>query len=174
VGVDTPTYLKSIDTSAAACVTPAEDFLPLKEAINSRYARARSLTPVLVGYSSGATLVYAVLAQSPEDSFRGAMTLGFCDTLEIHRMLCAGRTLAQHRSKEGMVLFPARALDAPWLLLQGEIDQACTAKEVAEFIEPIPTAELVPLPKVGHGFAVARRWQPQYVRSYLKLAGSRK
>jgi pimeloyl-ACP methyl ester carboxylesterase len=72
-----------------------------------------------------------------------------------------------------LTLFPARNLYAPWFVLQGEIDQACSVKDVADFVGPIAEAKLVPLPKVGHGFAVARRWQPPYVKAYNELASRR-
>src|SRR5215831_8017609 len=49
-GVDTPSYLKSLDDGDNACTTPAEDFLALKKAINDRYPDKRSFVPVLVGY----------------------------------------------------------------------------------------------------------------------------
>src|SRR5215831_15343600 len=132
-GVDTPSYLHSLDSETTACATPGEDFVGLARTLQEKYSSSRSFFPILVGYSSGATLVYAVLAQAPERSFGGAITLGFCDTLEIKRPLCAGRALALHHSKEGLALFPTRKLGAKWNLLQGEIDEACTAKEVAEF-----------------------------------------
>jgi len=50
--------------------------------------------PLLVGYSSGATLVYAALAAAPPEAFAGAISLGFCPDLEIHKPLCHGRALA--------------------------------------------------------------------------------
>jgi len=169
-GVDTIPYLQSLDTGDTACASPAGDFEQLSRVIAERYGLTDSVRPILVGYSSGATLAYAVLAQAPKHTFRGAITLGFCETLEVRRPFCRGSDLALRHSKEGLVFFPARKLSAPWSVLQGEIDQACTAAEVADFIRAIPTAKLVALPKVGHGFAVARRWQPQYVAAFREMA----
>jgi type IV secretory pathway VirJ component len=44
--------------------------------------------PLLVGYSSGATLVYAALAAAPPETFAGAIRLGFCPDLVIRRAPC--------------------------------------------------------------------------------------
>ena len=48
-----------------------------------------TLKPVLIGYSSGATIAYAALAQAGDTRFSGAMTLGFCPDLIIHKPFCA-------------------------------------------------------------------------------------
>ncbi len=50
-------------------------------------------SPILVGYSSGATLVYATLAQAPVGTFKGALSLGFCPDLEWRMPLCRGEGL---------------------------------------------------------------------------------
>ncbi len=176
LGVDTPQYLKSLDSAdkkdSQQCASPAEDFIDLVDAADVRYALKRRPPPILIGYSSGATLVYAVLAQAAKHAFRGAITLGFCSTLEIRRPLCTGRALAFHHTAEGLDLFPTRQLGAQWFVLQGTIDQACSLKEISNFAGSIPSAKVIPLSKVGHGFAVARRWQPQYVAAFRSLQSS--
>ena len=167
--VDIVPYLKSVDNGSSVCASPADDFAKLTQAVAERYALTGLLPPTLVGYSSGATLVYTLLAQAPTGTFHGALSLGFCSTLEIHRPLCSTRNLALHRTAEGLSLFP-KHLDAPWFLLHGAADQACTLDEVSAFAAAVPSARLIPLPKVGHGYAVARRWHRQYVAAYKELA----
>jgi hypothetical protein len=50
--------------------------------------------PVLVGYSSGATVVYAALVQSPPGTFAGALSLGFCPDQDFSgAALCPGAGL---------------------------------------------------------------------------------
>jgi pimeloyl-ACP methyl ester carboxylesterase len=170
IGMDVVPYLQALNNGAAACASVVSDFEKLMQSIRERYPGSEFMQPILVGYSSGATLAYAVVAQAPKERFRGVMTLGFCDTLEIQRPLCTGRTLALHRAADGLHFLPTH-LNVPWVVLHGSVDQACTINEVTRFAEAVP-ARLVALPKVGHGYAVARRWQPQYVSAYNDLAGT--
>jgi type IV secretory pathway VirJ component len=170
VGVDTVPYMAELAKSDAACVSIADDFRNLAQAIEDRYNLSARPRPIIVGYSSGATVVYSALAQGITDDFRGGISLGFCTTLELNKPLCPGRSLASHRTKEGLKLLPMRSFRSDWFILQGAVDQACTLKEVSTFVSGIPSAHLVVLPKVGHGFAVARRWHPEYVAAYKKLA----
>lgn len=170
-GVDAVPYLKALNNGTAECALIADDFVALSQAIRARYAVKAVMRPIVVGYSSGATVAYAVVAQAHTDKFGGALSLGYCSTLEIQRPLCTGRKLALHRSADGLVLLPTH-IDLPWYVLHGSADQACTLKEVTDFSSAVPSAHLVPLPKVGHGFAVARRWQPQYVAAYKQLAAT--
>jgi type IV secretory pathway VirJ component len=167
-GIDVVPYLMALNNSTAACTSVADDFATLARAIQSRYAITVNIKPIVIGYSSGATLAYAIAAQAPAASIHGFITLGFCEILEVHRPLCTGRKLAFYRRQNGLTLLPTQ-VDVPWRALQGTIDQACTLEEVRRFTEAIPTARVIPLSKVGHGFAVARRWQPQYVAAYKEL-----
>jgi type IV secretory pathway VirJ component len=170
-GVDVVPYLKELNNGDPRCAAIADDFENLARAIRARYSVKEFMQPILVGYSSGATLVYAAAAQTRTGVFRGVISLGFCDTLEIHRPLCTGRKLAFHRATDGLRLLPTR-LDVPWFVLHGSADQACSIDEVSRFAAAVPSARLIALPKVGHGYAVARRWQPQYVSAYKELAGT--
>jgi type IV secretory pathway VirJ component len=54
-------------------------------------------------------------------------------------------------------------------VLQGGIDQVCAPAETARFVAQVPSGRLVSLPKVGHGFSVTSRWEPQYVEAYRRL-----
>ena len=92
--------------------------------------------PVLVGYSSGATLAYAALVQAPVNTFRGAISLGFCPDLELRRPFCKGHGLVSQPTRDGKgVLFaPAGELAAPWIALQGDVDKVCDPKQTADFV----------------------------------------
>jgi type IV secretory pathway VirJ component len=170
-GVDVVPYLHALNNGDPACAMIATDFEALAQAIRERFLLKESMRPILVGYSSGATLVYVIAAQAKGGVFRGVMTLGFCDILEIQRPLCTGGKLAFHRAADGLRLLPTRSA-VPWFALQGSVDQACSVKEVSLFIAGVATARLIELPKVGHGYAVARRWHPQYVAAYKALASA--
>lgn len=127
--------------------------------------------PVLVGYSSGATLVYALAAQAPPNTFRGALSLGFCPDLPIAKPLCAGQGLQSkvRADRKGFDFLPDSRLQTPWIAFQGEIDQVCSAQVTAQFVKQTNNASIVSLPKVGHGFSVQRNWMPQFREAFSKL-----
>ena len=163
VGIDIRRYLASLAGGHEACSYPAGDFELLSKFVQKTLDLPDYLVPILAGYSSGATLVYAVLAQSPESTFKGALSLGFCPDLPVVRPFCRGSGLASKplTKGKGFLFEPSAALPAPWIALQGQVDQVCGPGEVDRFGREARPAEVVPLPKVGHGFSVEKNWRPQ-------------
>jgi len=68
-GIDITHYLRELRNSPEACFYPASDFELLSKLIQKRFDFPNYVPPILVGYSSGATLVYAVLVQAPPNIF---------------------------------------------------------------------------------------------------------
>jgi type IV secretory pathway VirJ component len=128
--------------------------------------------PVLVGYSSGATIVYATLTQAPIGTFAGAISLGFCADQDFGgATLCPAPQLRYTRGKKGELVFaPAPHLEHPWIALQGEEDAVCPAHAVDEFVAQTGGGAVVRLPHVGHGFSVQRSWLPQLLAAYTSIA----
>ena len=174
VGVDIRRYLRNLDASADRCSYPAADLEALSKFVQMRLGITRYRPPVLVGYSSGATLVYAVLAQAPPNTFAGSISLGFCPDLPVSKPFCRGSGLEGKRSPRGKtyVLAPARALSGEWAVLQGRIDQVCRLDQTKRFVDHVPGAHFVPLPGVGHGFSVERKWLPQFEEAYAGILRS--
>lgn len=169
VGVDIRQYLAGLGrTSPDGCNDLAVDFEELSHSIQKRLGLPEYRLPVLVGYSSGATLVYAALVQSPPGTFAGAMSLGFCADQDCaKRALCPADGLRYAPNARGDFVFePAPRLEDPWIALQGQQDEVCDAKAVDAFVSAIPTAQVQRLPKVGHGFSVERNWLPAFLASY--------
>jgi type IV secretory pathway VirJ component len=171
VGIDIRTFLASLERSGA-CAYPAGSLEELSRAVQLRRGLPEYQAPILVGYSSGATLVYAALAQAPPETFRGAISLGFCPDVSLRTPLCRGRGLVSRPKAKGMGvdLDAFGAMGVPWAVLQGEIDQVCAPAETARFVAQIGSAHLISLPKVGHGFSVTPHWEPQYVEAYRQIA----
>jgi len=92
VGIDIRHYMKSIAAARESCAYSAADFEGLSQYVQKTLGYPRYVTPILAGYSSGATLVYALLAQAPPGTFAGALSLGFCPDLP-GKPLCKGREL---------------------------------------------------------------------------------
>lgn len=175
IGVDIRRYLASLRTAAqkpdASCQSLAGDFETLSHRIQKEIGMSEYHVPVLVGYSSGATVVYAVLAQSPPGTFAGALSLGFCADQDFGgAALCPGAGLHYTPGSKGeIILEPSKALKQPWIALQGQKDQVCSAQDVDAFAERSANSEVVRLPTVGHGFSVERNWLPQFLESYAKF-----
>jgi len=175
-GLDIRTYLASLRSAAARAGAPcqmiAADFETLSHQLQKQLGLGDYVVPVLVGYSSGATVVYAALVQAPVGTFAGALSLGFCAEQDFAgATLCPGSGLhygsnAQHE----LVFEPATTLKQPWIALQGQKDQVCSAQAAAEFAAHVSNGEIVSLPLVGHGFSVERNWLPQFTAAYARLA----
>lgn len=172
IGVDVTHYLRAVDAATEKCVYAAADFEALSQHVQQELALPAYTTPVLVGYSSGATLVYATLVQAPVGTLAGAISMGFCPDLPLQRPLCRGEGLEWEPGPEGkgISFLPAPRLRVPWVAFQGEIDQVCDPQRVASYVRRVGSAQLVSLPKVGHGFSVPAHWLPQLEEAYARLA----
>jgi len=179
VGIDIRRYLEAVNAPTSMCRSYAVDFEGLAHAVEQRLKLPEYLSPVLVGYSSGATLVYAAAVQSPKGTFAGALSMGFCPDLQVTQKVCKGSGLeyewqyAKHGTPPpvvGMVYAASATNMTPWVAFQGAADQVCDSPATREFTAKTRSAELVWLDKVGHGFSVERNWLPQFRAAYAKLA----
>lgn len=167
IGVDVTHYLGAL-RGRTSCQLIAGDFENLSHQIQKEIGMSEYHVPVLLGYSSGATVVYAALVQSPTGTFAGAMSLGFCPDQDFGgAALCPGAGLHySHGKKNDLIFEPAKSLKQPWIALQGQQDQVCAPRAVDDFGAQTAGAEIIKLPKVGHGFGVERNWLPQFLEAY--------
>jgi type IV secretory pathway VirJ component len=174
MGVDIRRYLRALEASPEKCSYPASDFEALSQFMQKRLDLPRYIPPVLVGYSSGATLVYATLVQAPGVTFRGGVSLGFCPDLSVTKPFCRGNGLEWDPAPKGrgVVFRPAATLEVPWIALQGTIDQVCDPNMTKEFVGRVPHGEIVLLPRVGHGYSVERNWMPQLRNAFVRVASA--
>jgi len=170
-GFSTPPFLRRLEHEQGKCAYPAADLEKLSQYLQRREGLHRYIPPTLAGYSSGATLVYALLAEAPTGTFRGGISLGFGPDLAVTRPLCPGTGLrmTRRRDRQGYDVQPAD-LPVPWIILQGEIDRVYDIDAVARFIGQVGNATLVRLPHVGHGYSVQRHWVRQYDAAFAKIA----
>ena len=171
VGIDIVHFLRELGKSGETCSNPAADFEILSKFVQKKLNFPRSIVPVLVGYSSGATLVYAVLAQAPHATFCGAISLGFCPDLLLTKTLCKGHGLQWEMGPKGKgyIFLPATNLQDPWIALQGTLDQVCDPASTEDYVKKVKGGEIVILPKVGHGFSVPKNWMPQFKKAFLRI-----
>jgi len=135
-GIDVPKLLANLDKDGAACVSPDGDLENLSHYVQSYASLPTYYRPVLVGYSSGATLAYAMLAQAPANTFAGALSLGFCPDLLLHKSPCGGEGLRFTRRKEdgGIDVLPTPKLGNPWIVLNGAQVQVCDLAATKAFV----------------------------------------
>lgn len=174
VGIDITHYIKQLNASREKCSYSAAHFEALSQYLQKKYQFQQYTPPVLVGYSSGATLVYATLAQSPPNTFAGGISMGFCPDLKTSKPLCRGSGTLDSKpdAKLGFIYSPAQTLASKLYVLQGDADQVCSTFDTKNFLSKVNNAELIELAKVGHGFSVEKNWMPQFKDAFQKITVS--
>jgi type IV secretory pathway VirJ component len=111
IGVDILRYFKDLRQRTDDCYTVAADFVQLATEIEKKYDFPYYKSPVIMGYSSGATLVYGILAQARPGTFIGGISVGFCPDIELPKMLCQTNGLIERVDVTGKSYFlrPDRA-----------------------------------------------------------------
>jgi type IV secretory pathway VirJ component len=171
IGVDILSYYKELRKRSEECYKVAADFVELATAIEKKYNFPNYFQPVIMGYSSGATLVYGILAQARPGTFLGGISVGFCSDIELPKMLCEINGLNEQVLVAGksFLFQPDAKLGNPWIVLQGKLDKVCNYAEVEEFVKKTSDAELITLPNVGHGFSKWSDFMPQWKDAFNRI-----
>jgi len=174
VGINLPHYLAALAASKETCSYPASDAELLSKYVQKKLDFPTYTPPVLVGYSSGATLVYALLVEAPPNTFKGSISMGFCPDLPLRKPLCAGHglTWGPGPKGKGVSFKPATTLEQPWVAFQGLVDQVCSPQDVEAYVRQVKHGEAVMLPKVGHGFSVPANWEEQFKLAFQRLTSA--
>ena len=180
-GLSMPAWQKRAETHPGSCWYPSGDLEVAAQALEKMYRLPRYVRPILIGYSSGATVVYGALAQAPPTTFRGAVSLGFCPDLEVKRPFCGTKSWKPgwNEKKKQSWLPEDPSMTEPegggtrWIALQGMIDQVCAPPETVAFVDKVPHSKVVSLEKVGHGFSVPARWGVAFDKSVAEMLESR-
>ena len=175
VGINISKYLISKMNQHEKCYYPAGDFEELSLYLQKKYKFRAYLKPILMGYSSGATLVYGILAQAPANTFKGAISMGFCPDIATIEPLCTTNALKQHPTKPGgpiWLLEPTENLTAPFIAINGLDDKVCNFKNTESFMKQVNNAEFIGIPKAGHGMSVQKNYLPHLINAYKKVKNS--
>jgi type IV secretory pathway VirJ component len=170
-GLSYPALRKAAETRRGSCWYPAGDLEVIGQSLEKQLSFPEYSKPVLLGYSSGATLVYAALAASSE-SFSGGMSLGFCPDLEKVPPICrhdALRPTYDVRTRQA-TLPPVEGISGHWEVLQGALDRACTPEATHAFAKGIQGAHVSLLEGVGHGFGNTARWAAAFDEGLAEVA----
>lgn len=117
VGIDLPAYVKELDGIKSDCALPYAHVEEVSHWIQRHENMPDYSAPWLVGLDRGATLAYAIAAQSPAGTFAGLATLGFDFDWRLAQKVCAGdageATVAD--GARGFRVVPVARLGNPWL-----------------------------------------------------------
>jgi len=171
VGISVPYYVQKLNASKESCTYAASDLELLSKFVQKKLSFPNYEPPVLVGYSSGATLAYAALVQAPPTTFKGAISMGFCPDLPLAHNFCPGHGIASDPGPKGkgIVFRPATTLEQPWVAFQGTIDQVCNKDDVVKYTAQVKNGHTVLLPDVGHGFSRTNKWAPQFREAFRSM-----
>ncbi len=87
-GFNTPKFLKALDEGDAECSDADGLIAKLGATLVQTLGLPLGTKPVVIGYSSGATVVYAALAADAGRRLGGGISLGFCPDLLIKKPFC--------------------------------------------------------------------------------------
>ncbi len=173
VGIDFRKYERRVRRMSGKCLYLAADFELLSKFVQKKEDLPSYIIPILVGYSSGATLAYAVAAQAPARTFQGAISLGFCPELALVKPLCSGDgglVSMSGAGGRGILFLPDQNFSTKWIVIQGRADRVCDLSVAERFVKKIPSAQFMPLQNVGHGFGVEKNWLAQFKESFRTIA----
>lgn len=171
VGVDILRYYRHLRQNNEECYQVSSDFVELATKMEHQYNFPEYEPPVLMGYSSGATLVYGIIAQAGPGTFKGGISLAFCPDIELPKMLCQiyGFKEIEKIKGKSYLLMPDARLGNQWIVMQGMEDKICDFKTVHDFVSKTTDARIIALPKVGHDFSKWIDFMPQWKTAYTDL-----
>jgi type IV secretory pathway VirJ component len=148
VGIDLPQFKAVLEADGDQCEFPDGDLENLSHFVQAYFHSPTYLAPLIVGIDSGGSMAYAVLAQAPQDTFAGALSVGFCPHLNLQKPLCKGSGLElTHGARgAGLNLQPIQSLNNPWVVLQDSSNRGCPAATTREFVSRVHGAAIATLP----------------------------
>ncbi len=171
VGIDVPKFFATLEKDGGTCVFPGwrsgepQPFRPgVLQAADVLHAAAGRLLRWRL-----ARLCHS--GSGAEGYLRWALSLSFCQELDLAKPLCKTESLQYSALKEGARLTPPVTLRAPWYLIHGADDKVCAASEARQFASLTRNAHYVEMPNVGHNYPRnAELWMPQFKAAYAQLA----
>lgn len=156
--VDTPHYFSTAGNGKGRLL-PAVNFEVLSQVGQKETELKTYHQPILMGTGTGAALAYIALAESPSDTFAGAVTDGFCAVLTSDASFRRGNGLELDRKWKGpgARLLPNPAIQNPWLLLEHP-GLKCASGPPSDFLKIVDTAKLIPAPA---GVPPQEAWRKQ-------------
>lgn len=142
VGIDTSRMLAPLRAKADGCLYQAWEFEGLSKIVQKTLGFKRYHLPVLAGLGEGAAVAYATFAQSPKETFSGAIPVGFNPRLGIGKPFCDANGLEYDKTPAGdaVILKPVQKPQGKLILLQGKDDAAFSPADAERFASQVPGA----------------------------------
>ncbi|HUL72467.1 MAG TPA: AcvB/VirJ family lysyl-phosphatidylglycerol hydrolase [Vicinamibacterales bacterium] len=174
IGISYPA-LKTAQGVGAQCWQPAASLEEIAHAAEKELKLPEYHPPILLGYSSGATAVYAGLAGGPPQTFSGGLSLGFCPDLPSLRPVCSlDEFKPTYDAKKNTAWLPKiKSVPRDWYVLNGIQDEVCLPPEMHQFLDGMGNVHFIDVPGTGHGFGRPIRWGPPFdeaVDALIKVA----
>lgn len=169
-GVDVVKFNAALESDGGQCVYPAGDLENLSHFVQAYFRLPSYLPPILAGYSTGGTLAYAALMQSPDNTFAGAVSVDFCPVYALKKPLCKGSGLesAARALGTGLELRASTLSGKAWSVLQTGTHLACDPETAGEFVANTAGVRLLALSAAG-GSAASGDWEVPTVEAFDAL-----
>jgi type IV secretory pathway VirJ component len=151
VGIDLAQFKAVLEADGDQCEFPDGDLENLSHFVQAYFHSSTYRAPLIVGIDAGGSMAYAVLAQAPQDTFAGALSVGFCPHLNLEKPLCKGSGLElTHGTRgAGLNLQPIKSLNNPWVVLQDSGNPTCPAATARGFVSQVHGAAIATLPSLS-------------------------
>lgn len=156
-GIDSSALFRNLEQDEGDCVSPDGDLENLSHFLQAYYRLPVYRPALLIGVSSGAQFVHAMLEQAPAGIFGGGISLGFCPGRALKKPLCSSNESASPQP------------GAPWLVMQGIHDAQCRAA-ATRFLASVKQVEVIAVAGDAHGEADFHVWESQFMAAFRRLA----
>ncbi|MBT2189140.1 AcvB/VirJ family lysyl-phosphatidylglycerol hydrolase [Sphingobium nicotianae] len=171
-GISTPTFMRSLEHARGSCINPNYALIGLARNVQHHMGVHAYMKPIIIGYSAGATIAYAGLAQWPNGGYRGVFSLGFSNDMPGRKPWCRAPGFSARPMKQpvrGWLFAPSTRIKVPWIVLQGGEDKVVDFAAARRFVAAVPRARMIALPNVAHDFADHRQWMPQMAAAFSPM-----
>ena len=171
-GVSTPTLMRTLERQHDRCIDPNYALVALSRDVQHRAGVHAYMKPIIIGYSAGATVAYASLAQWPNGAYRAVLSLGFSADIPGKKPWCSAPGFRAHaiaKPARGWLFAPNRQINLPWIVVQGQRDTVVDFAAARRFVAQVPHARLIDLPQGDHDFADRARWMPRVMAALAPM-----
>jgi len=147
-GLDTAKFNAALEKDGGQCVFPDGDLENLSRFVQAYFHLPTYLSPILAGYSTGATLAYATLVQAPKNTFAGAVSVDFCPNYPLTKPLCkdSGIEFTPRTQDKGVDFLPSTKPANAWSVIQPSDHPGCGLETVRSFVAQVPGARFSAVP----------------------------
>lgn len=148
-GASAPALIHGLEKAPGKCINPNYALIALARDIQHRAGVMRYRQPILIGYGAGATLAFGALAQWPDASYQGVISVNPTSSIAGHKPWCAAPGFATgHVTKpqSGWRFAPNPRNRVGWVILQQAGVRRIAPKPLLRFASSVPGARLIQLP----------------------------